>query len=518
MAAAGIVSVVRFLATGVDAMAGLGRGSGGSWQVSWRDAEGRKRAVRLGRMTRRSAESMQRRIEQLVDLRRVNERPPADLLEWSRGLDPDLLARLVHAGLLEQTARLTLGAFLEQYLASRTGVAEATAVRDRQVVRLLLERFGADRPLDAIGPREAEQWRSWLARAGNKRDLDRAGLGDNTVRRRTGLARQIFAVAIRWKLLTDNPFAGLAASVGVNPDRQAFVPWSDVLLVIEQAPTAEWRALLAFARLTGCRVPSELAGLTWADVDLAGRRVMIRSPKTAHHGADHARRWCPLFPELLPFLEDLAAMVGPGVECPLSAPVFPMASDPRVNLRTQAQRFIERAGLEPWPKLFHALRASRQTELLGRFPGVDVCRWLGNSPAVAAKHYAQPLPEVFASATAVLTVGPAAPDASDDCRTVAGRSVEPFRQAGAVPDVSDAKSRPILGWPSGSAGGSTRCKTGGSAGDSIPTMAGSIKSRQAVPQLPVAEGFMMAQESLLMALDTPHSVGGTGLEPVTSAV
>ena len=43
--------------------------------------------------------------------------------------------------------------------------------------------------------------------------------------------------------------------------------------------------------------------------------------------------------------------------------------------------------MEPWPKLFHNLRASRETELVSEFPIQTACSWLGNSPVVTAKHY-----------------------------------------------------------------------------------------------------------------------------------
>jgi hypothetical protein len=38
------------------------------------------------------------------------------------------------------------------------------------------------------------------------------------------------------------------------------------------------------------------------------------------------------------------------------------------NLRTVFARIIRRGGLTPWPKVFHNLRASRQTELTERYP------------------------------------------------------------------------------------------------------------------------------------------------------
>lgn len=65
------------------------------------------------------------------------------------------------------------------------------------------------------------------------------------------------------------------------------------------------------------------------------------------------------------------------------------------NLRTRLEKIIGQAGLEPWPKLFHALRASFETELVERFPVQTVAAWLGNSPKVALTHYLRMLPEHF---------------------------------------------------------------------------------------------------------------------------
>ena len=51
------------------------------------------------------------------------------------------------------------------------------------------------------------------------------------------------------------------------------------------------------------------------------------------------------------------------------------------------RKIVKRAGLKPWPKLFHNLRASRETELAQVHPMHVVCDWIGNSPKVAAEHY-----------------------------------------------------------------------------------------------------------------------------------
>jgi hypothetical protein len=52
-------------------------------------------------------------------------------------------------------------------------------------------------------------------------------------------------------------------------------------------------------------------------------------------------------------------------------------------------RIIRWAGLTPWPKLFHNLRASWRTELAETFPIHVVCAWVDNAARIAAKHYLQ---------------------------------------------------------------------------------------------------------------------------------
>jgi hypothetical protein len=54
--------------------------------------------------------------------------------------------------------------------------------------------------------------------------------------------------------------------------------------------------------------------------------------------------------------------------------------------------------LEPSERLFHNLRASRQTELTDIFPAHVVAKWLGNSVKVANDHYLQVTDEHFALA------------------------------------------------------------------------------------------------------------------------
>jgi hypothetical protein len=58
-------------------------------------------------------------------------------------------------------------------------------------------------------------------------------------------------------------------------------------------------------------------------------------------------------------------------------------------------RILTRAHIKSCERIFHNLRASRQTELTTMFSIGTVCRWLGNSIAVADLHYLSALESEF---------------------------------------------------------------------------------------------------------------------------
>ncbi|MBN2024614.1 MAG: site-specific integrase, partial [Pirellulales bacterium] len=155
---------------------------------------------------------------------------------------------------------------------------------------------------------------------------------------------------------------------------------------------AQWRLLFALSRFGGLRCPSEHLGLRWRDVDWAGGRITVHSPKTEHHEGG-ASRQIPIFPELRPYLEEVWDQAKPGDEY-----VITRYRDTNQNLRSRLLDIIWAAGLCEWPKLYQNLRSTRQTELAETYPMHVVCEWIGNSQAVAAKHYLQVTDEHFAHA------------------------------------------------------------------------------------------------------------------------
>lgn len=155
------------------------------------------------------------------------------------------------------------------------------------------------------------------------------------------------------------------------------------------APDAEWRVIIALARFAGRRTPSETMALRWEDIDWARNQMLVRSPKTEHH-AGKELRIVPLFPEIRESLAEAFEPAQPG-----AAFVVEKYRRGCQNSRTHMLRMILRAGLEPWTRPFHNLRASCETDLANRFPTHVVSKWLGNSVQVAAAHDLQVTDEHF---------------------------------------------------------------------------------------------------------------------------
>ena len=140
-------------------------------------------------------------------------------------------------------------------------------------------------------------------------------------------------------------------------------------------------------------LPPKLCELKWEDIDFDNRRLCIHAPKTAHH-RNKGIRYCPIFPELFPYLENLAELAKHRGAMPTDYVITKPRGSESV-LRKPFMAILKRAGIPVYPKLFQNLRASRETELMDEYPIKDVCTWLGNSPKVAMEHYAMTRQDSF---------------------------------------------------------------------------------------------------------------------------
>lgn len=365
-------------------MASITNRKNGSKAIQFVAPDGTRKTVTLGKASKRTAETLKFRIEQLLTAAMTNDTIDRDTARWVSELDSRMADKLANVGLIASRERATLAAFIDGYIAKRTDVKGSTATVYGHTRRNLVEFFGADKPLRDITPGDADEFCLYL--------LEQGLAGDSTVRRRCGIAKQYFTAAKRKGLVDSNPFADLKAAVQANTSRFYFVTRDEADKVLEACPDSQWRLLFALGRYGGLRCPSEHLSLRWGDVDWERGRIEVRSPKTEHHAGGESRM-IPLFPELRPHLEECFDLAEPGTEYVIS-----ICRNSGKNFRTRMERIIKRAGLQPWPKLFQNLRSTRETELAEQFPMHVVCAWIGNSQAVAAKHYLQTTDEHFEKA------------------------------------------------------------------------------------------------------------------------
>jgi integrase len=284
----------------------------------------------------------------------------------------------------------------------------------QQIVRNLTDHFGEDRELATITEGDAEDFKLFLVQE---------GLASTTVHKRLQFARMFFRAALKRKLIAVNPFSEVTAVAVINADRQYFLKREDAQRLLEACdPT--WRTIVALCRYGGLRCPSEVLSLRWKDVDWERNQIVVQSPKTEHHPGK-ASRVIPLFSDLKPFLKHATAIAADGAVYVVDGDYRAAALSPsgwrNCNLRTQFERIIKRAGLKPWPRLFHAMRASRETELAKDFPLHVVTAWLGNTPRIAMKHYLQVTEADFRTAAGVGEKSGAASSDSgvpDDLRSI----------------------------------------------------------------------------------------------------
>lgn len=376
-------------------MASISNDPGGKRRISFILPNGDRKAIRLGKVSQRTAEGIKYRVEQLVEALHYKHPVEGDLAQWVANLEPSLAQKLARVGLIpnpEAKPATTLGPFLRAYIDGRADLKEATKTVRGLVASDLNEYFGEVRDVRTITPGNADDFKQWLV--GRK-------LAPTTIHKRLQVARSFFHAMRRRKLIDENPFEGVNVAAAGIKDRQRFVTREEVALVLAACPDHHWRCIVALARYGGLRCPSEVLSLRWQDIEWDTGRIVVTSPKTEGH-VGKATRVAPLFAELRPFLSEAFDLAPEGSTYVVDERFRKSALGPKgwqnTNLRTTFTKIVNRAGLTIWPRPFHNLRASRETELVEKYPVQVVTDWLGNTPNVALRHYLMTTKEHFEAA------------------------------------------------------------------------------------------------------------------------
>ena len=369
-------------------MASISDDPNGRRRILFVAPDGSRKTIRLGKCDRKSAEAINRHVESLLSAMIGGQPVPRDTAAWLAGIGETLRDKLAAVGLVEAVKRAILGEFLTGYILSRPDVKPATLEVWQQPCRNLVEFFGDDKPLKTITTGDGDQFKAWLLTQ---------ELAPATVAKRLSFARTFLHVARRHKLIDENPFSEVKIPTANVSLRQSFVGREAIQRLLDLAnPT--WRTIIALCRFGGLRCPSEVLSLEWRHIDWDKGRMTVPSPKTDRYDGKESRP-VPLFADLRPFLEEAFELAGPGQSHVVGGGHLAKADGPtgwkNCNLRTAFEKLVKRAGLEPWPRLFHNLRSSRETELLEQFPVHVVAQWMGHDAKVSLKYYAQTTEDHF---------------------------------------------------------------------------------------------------------------------------
>lgn len=333
--------------------------------------EGRA-SISLGKLTRRQAVKIKEHINDLEQAKKWGIDWSDDTKRWLRSIDPAIARKLSECGLIEHT---TLNDYIRRFLAEYTKTKKPrSVVAFGQATDLLLALFGREKLIDSFTSDDAWLFESYIA--------DK-GYAQSTRARFIKTARRLFRPLCEGseRVLSSNPFAVLKAGSQVNEQRLAYVPIDTVLKVLKACPNARWKSILVLARFAGARTPSEICGMTWQDINWESSRLTLRSPKTEAY-AGGSRRVLPMFPIVEETLSKRVHERDEGDELVIGG----IASG-GTNLRTQLLKCINKAKVEPWPKLFQNLRASLEMDLIRIFPAKTVMDWMGHTKEVSLSHY-----------------------------------------------------------------------------------------------------------------------------------
>ena len=366
-------------------------------RLFFRDRDGKRHHVRLGKITKKSGEQIKLYVSKLVSAQIRNVSPDDDAAFWLNGLPDDFYARLARTGLVAPRKKVgTLGEMIPAVIVDKSVDAKpATVEIFRQAERCLYKHFGTDRKVDSITESNVKEFKVWLEKHGSLKKS--TPLKPTTVSKRLQHVSSFFHRLKESGIIPCNPFKRYAKKAPVDETRNRYIDEETILTVMEYAPDAEWRLIIALWRFAGLRAVSEVLMLRWEDILWDQKEMMVRSPKTEHCGK--GLRKIPLFPHIEECLTEAFEQAPEGSIYVVEkhAPVYLRGQKERIyisrqgNIGTQFRKIILRAGIEPWGKLIQNLRASLEIDLLSKKYGdyniYVIAKWLGHSVKVMLEHY-----------------------------------------------------------------------------------------------------------------------------------
>ncbi len=354
------------------------RPNGHRW-IQFTGPNKKRQTIRLGKVSKREAEDFRSRVEQLLLSRELNAQLTIYMQRWVAGLSDTMHQKLSNYGLFEPRNYRTLNELLPAWEAD-CDWSDHTKDIMQPFFKNMQTYFGGSKSLTSIMETDASEFRRWLCREGSSKG---GTLARATVSRRIRWARQLFLFAKRKNAMASNPFQSQKNFNEVNRSRDFFVKRELAEQVLEQTDNLEFKTIIALVRYGAVRCPSEVLPFEWEQVNWEVNTMVVKAPKTERH-KDQDQRTVPIFPELQKHLDALRETAKPG-----ELRLFPNHQVTNAALTGKLERICRQLGEPLWKKPWQNMRATRETEWLHEHPIHVVASWMGHSPTIALKHYAQ---------------------------------------------------------------------------------------------------------------------------------
>jgi hypothetical protein len=107
-------------------MASISKEPNGRRTIQFVGPDGKRRSIRLGKVSQRTADGIKVRVEALVEASSTGSSLTSDTAAWLTDRDQVMLDKLAAVGLVPKRSSATLGIFLDEYVASRIDTKPAT--------------------------------------------------------------------------------------------------------------------------------------------------------------------------------------------------------------------------------------------------------------------------------------------------------------------------------------------------------------------------------------------------------
>ena len=229
------------------------------WVAAFRDAQGRQYRRSTGEIDKKRALAVAEKLELVAQRKGNPQRVRQAFAEFFRD----------HYG--QDVPVLSVADFTGRWLAARKAeTSPATFRRYDEIIRKFLGFLGAaaDRGLDEINKGQILAFR----------DAQIASTAATTTNTTLTIVKMVFRSARREGYLWQDPTEGIKSVKGASTvNRRPFTV--DELRRVLDVAGSEWQSLIKFGLYTGQRI-SDLATLTWAQIDLERDEITLTTRKT----------------------------------------------------------------------------------------------------------------------------------------------------------------------------------------------------------------------------------------------